>query len=244
MMPAFSLETLIVVWIGAFLGAFAAGGAGFAFALAASAIWLHVLDPLHTTAMVVASGTLLHGILVWPIRRSIDIARLWPFVAGAAFGIPAGVALLSHTRPDIIRAAIGLFLVAYGVYALTAPQLPYFGRGGRAADAMVGLAGGVLGGLGGYSGVLPTIWTQVRGWPKEVARGVYQPFIVFAQVVTLAIIGTITVDRAGIFLFLTTLPALALGAWLGLRVYGRLNDRRFRRVLSVMLLLSGLTLFA
>jgi uncharacterized membrane protein YfcA len=244
MIAAFSLETLVVVWIGAFLGAFAAGGAGFAFALAASAIWLHVLDPLHTTAMVVASGTLLHGVLIWPIRRSIEIARLWPFVAGAAFGIPAGVTLLSHTRPDIIRAAIGVFLVAYGVYALTAPQLPYFGRGGRAADAMVGFAGGVLGGLGGYSGVLPTIWTQVRGWPKEVARGVYQPFIVAAQVVTLAIIGTITVDRAGIFLFLTTIPALALGAWLGLRVYGRLNDRRFRQVLSVMLLLSGATLFA
>ena len=87
----FSLATLVVVWIGAFLGAFAAGGAGFAFALAASAVWLHVLDPLHTTAMVVASGTLLHGILIWPIRRSIEVARLWPFVAGAAFGIPAGV---------------------------------------------------------------------------------------------------------------------------------------------------------
>jgi uncharacterized protein len=240
----FPLETLVAVWLGAFLGAFAAGGAGFAFALAASAIWLHVLDPLHTTAMVVASGTLLHGILIWPIRRSIEMARLWPFVAGAAFGIPAGVALLSHTRPDIIRAAIGLFLVAYGLYALIAPQLPYFGRGGRAADAMIGFAGGVLGGLGGYSGVLPTIWTQVRGWPKEVARGVYQPFIVFAQIVTLALIGTITVDRAGIILFATTLPALALGAWLGLQVYGRLNDRRFRQVLAAMLLLSGLTLFA
>jgi uncharacterized membrane protein YfcA len=244
MIGGLPLETLVVVWLGASLGAFAAGGAGFAFALAASAIWLHVLDPLHTTAMVVASGTLLHGILIWPIRRSIEIARLWPFVAGAAFGIPSGVALLSHTRADIIRAGIGLFLVAYGLYALIAPQLPYFGRGGRAADAMIGFAGDVLGRLGGYSGVLPTIWTQVRGWPKEVARGVYQPFIVFAQVVTLAIIGTITFDRAGIILFATTLPALALGAWLGLRVYGRLNDRRFRQVLSAMLLLSGLTLFA
>jgi uncharacterized protein len=244
MVAGLPLETLIAVWLGAFLGAFAAGGAGFAFALAASAIWLHVLDPLHTTAMVVASGTLLHGILIWPIRRSIQIARLWPFVAGAAFGIPAGVALLSHTRADIIRAAIGLFLVAYGLYALIAPQIPYFGRGGRAADAMIGFAGGVLGGLGGYSGVLPTIWTQVRGWPKEVARGVYQPFIVFAQIVTLAIIGTITIDRAGIILFATTLPALALGASLGLRVYGRLNDRRFRQVLAAMLLLSGATLFA
>src|SRR4051812_39609156 len=244
MIAGLSVASLLVVWIGAFLGAFAAGGAGFAFALAASVIWLHVLDPLHTTAMVVASGTLLHGILIWPIRRSIDIVRLWPFIGGAAFGIPVGIALLSHTRADIIRAAIGLFLVAYGIYALIAPRLPYFGRGGRAADAAVGFFGGVLGGLGGYSGVLPTIWTQVRGWPKEVARGVYQPFIVFAQVVTLAIIGTITIDRAGIVLFATILPALAAGTWLGLRVYGRLNDRRFRQVLSVMLLLSGLTLFA
>jgi uncharacterized membrane protein YfcA len=84
----------------------------------------------------------------------------------------------------------------------------------------------------------------VRGWPKEGARGVYQPFIVFAQVVTLAIIGTITIDRASVLLFVTTIPALALGAWLGLRVYGRLNDRRFRQVLSAMLLLSGLTLLA
>ncbi|MBV8848990.1 MAG: sulfite exporter TauE/SafE family protein [Methylobacteriaceae bacterium] len=244
MIADLSFASLLVVWLGAFVGAFAAGGAGFAFALAASAIWLHVLDPLHTTAMIVASGTLLHGILIWPIRRSIEFARLWPFIAGAAFGIPVGVALLSHTRPDILRAAIGAFLVAYGVYALAAPQLPYFGRGGRAADAAVGFVGGVLGGLGGYSGVLPTIWTQVRGWPKEVARGVYQPYIIFAQVVTLAIIGTLTLDRAGILLFATMLPALALGAWLGLRVYGRLDDRRFRQVLSAMLLLSGLTLFA
>ena len=167
-----------------------------------------MLDPLHTTAMVVASGTLLHGILIWPIRRSIEMARLWPFIAGAAFGIPLGVALLSHTRPDITRTAIGGFLVAYGLYALTAPQLPYFGRGERAADALVGFAGGILGGLGGYSGVLPTIWTQIRGWPKEVARGVYQPFIVFAQVGTLLLIGAITVDRAGILLFASTLPAL------------------------------------
>src|SRR3954470_15487903 len=63
-------------------------------------------------------GHAVHGLLIWPIRRSIDIARLWPFMAGAAFAIPAGVALLSHTRPEIIRSAIGGFLVAYGLYAL------------------------------------------------------------------------------------------------------------------------------
>ncbi len=237
------LQNLVVSWVGAFLGAFAAGGAGFAFALAASAVWLHVLDPLHTTAMVVASGTLLHGILIWPIRRSIEMARLWPFIAGAAFGIPLGVALLSHTRPDITRTAIGGFLVAYGLYALTAPQLPYFGRGGRAADALVGFAGGILGGLGGYSGVLPHLDADTRLAERGGARRV--PAVHRLRPgVTLLLIGAITVDRAGILLFASTLPALALGAWLGLRVYGHLKDWRFRQVLSVLLLLSGLTLFA
>ncbi|GAC1335494.1 MAG: hypothetical protein NVSMB26_20170 [Beijerinckiaceae bacterium] len=244
MIAGFSLATLTIVWAGAFLGAFAAGGAGFAFALAASSIWLHVLDPLHTTAMVVASGTMLHFVLIWPIRKSIDFARLAPFLIGASFGIPIGLLLLAHSRPDVIRAGIGVFLVAYGLYALLAPRLPYFGRADRAADAAIWFAGGILGGLGGYSGVLPTIWTQVRGWPKEVARGVYQPFIVFAQVVTLALIGAMTIDRPGLILFATTLPCLALGAWLGLRLYGRLDDRRFRQILSAMLLLSGVTLFA
>ncbi len=55
--------------------------------------------------------------------------------------------------------------------------------------------GGVLGGIGGYSGVGPAILTRLRGWPKDVARGVYQPFIVVAHVATLATIGTVALDR-------------------------------------------------
>jgi uncharacterized protein len=237
------LQNLVVFWVGAFLGAFAAGGTGFAFALAVSAGWLHVLDPLHTTAMVVASGTLLHGILIWPIRRSIEMARLWRFIAGAAIRHSAGrraavaYACRHHSHRD--RRLPG----GYGLYALTAPQLPYFGRGGRAADALVGFAGGILGGLGGYSGVLPHLDADTRLAERGGARRV--PAVHRLRPGgTLLLIGAITVDRAGILLFASTLPALALGAWLGLRVYGHLKDWRFRQVLSVLLLLSGLTLFA
>ena len=66
-MAALSMQTLSIVWAGAFLGALAAGGAGFAFALVASSIWLHGLEPLQTTALVVACGTLLHvpEVVLW-----------------------------------------------------------------------------------------------------------------------------------------------------------------------------------
>lgn len=237
-----SLQTLAVVWLGAFAGAFAVGGAGFAFALAASAVWLHVLDPVHTTLLTVASGTILHMGLIWPMRRTIDRKRLWPFLVGGLIGIPIGVTMLARSDPQAIKLVLGVFLAAYGTYALATPRLPVVTGGGRAADGVVGFAGGILGGFGGYSGVLPTIWTQLRGWSKDEARAVYQPFILVAQIATLVIVGVVALDRTGVVLIVAVLPPLAAGAWLGWHAYGRLDEQRFRQVLSVLLVASGATL--
>ena len=156
-MAGFAFHTIALVWLGALIGGIAAGGAGFAFALAASSIWLHALDPLHTTAFVVASGTLIHVGFVWSMRRSIEPTRLAPFIVGAFVGIPIGVHILSNSNTQILKLVLGLFLIAYGVYALTKPRLPFL-KAGRMTDAVVGFIGGLLGGIGGYSGVLPTIW--------------------------------------------------------------------------------------
>jgi uncharacterized membrane protein YfcA len=42
--------------------------------------------------------------------------------------------------------------------------------------------------------------------------------------------------------FLLGLPALALGTWVGLKLFGKLDDQAFRRVVLILLLLSGLSL--
>ncbi len=241
-MVALLMQTLSIVWAGAFLGALAAGGAGFAFALVASSIWLHGLEPLQTTALVVACGSLLHLTLVWPIRGSIEPARLFPFIIGAVVGIPIGVLALTQFNSSTLKISLGVFLTIYGCYALFAPRLPRVTFGGRTADGAIGFIGGILGGIGGYSGVIPTVWTQLRGWSKNTARGVYQPFILFAHVVTLLLVGAASFNRGGITLFICALPALAAGAWLGLHIYGRLNENRFKQVLSALLIASGLSL--
>lgn len=236
------IMTLSVLWAGAFIGALAAGGAGFAFALAASAIWLHALDPIQTTALIVACGSLLHVTLVWPIRHSISGVRLAPFLMGAVVGVPLGVVLLTYINASPLKMALGVGLAAYATYALIAPKLPVISFGGRYANAGIGFVGGILGGIGGWSGVIPTIWTQLRGWPKEVARGVYQPFILFAHLLTLTAVGLVGIDARSWTLVALALPPLALGAYLGLKIYGRLDERRFKQMLAVLILLSGLTL--
>jgi len=236
---AITIEVLALVWLGAFLGALAIGAAGFAFALAASALWLHVLDPLHATFLVAACGTILHIGIIWRIRANIDPRRLAPFIIAGLAGVPIGIYVLTRLDQHVIKVALGVFLVAYGLYALLTPQLPKIAHGGRAADAAVGFLSGILGGLGGYSGVLPTIWTQLRGWPKEAARGVYQPFILVMQVATLIAAGLVTFDPTSLVLIAAALPALLAGAWLGWLVFGRLDERRFRQVLALMIAVSG-----
>ena len=43
-------------------------------------------------------------------------------------------------------------------------------------------------------------------------------------------------------LFLLGLPALLLGLWVGVTLYGRLDDAAFRKVILILLLISGLSL--
>ena len=92
-------------------------------------------------------------------------------------------------------------------------------------------------------GILVTIWCGLRGWPKDVQRTVFQPVAVATFLMSALWIGArgaITADT--IKLFLVGLPALLAGTWLGLKLFGRLDEAMFRKVVLVLLLASGIVL--
>ena len=158
------------MWSGALIGGLASGAAGFAAGVAASAIWLHAIAPIHVAVLVVAGGLIMQCTTLWTLRRSLDVQRLWPFILAGVLGVPFGVWLLVRTDPGKLKVAIGVFLIVYGIYALAGRRLPHV-TAGRGADVAIGFISGIMGGLGGYNGVLPAVWTQLRGWSKEeIAR--------------------------------------------------------------------------
>src|SRR6266478_2157021 len=143
------------------------GVAGFAFGLVAAGVWLHILTPMQTATLIIAFGLVVQGISVWKLRHALRWSRLWPFLLGAAFGVPLGVALLGWARPDCVRVTVGVVL---------------------------GLNGAIS---------IDTVWFFGIG-----------------------------------------LPALLAGTWLGLRLYGHLDEANFRKLVLVLLLVSGLALAA
>jgi uncharacterized membrane protein YfcA len=236
---------LAIYLITTFAAALVTGVAGFAFGLVAAGIWLHILTPIQTATLIIAFGLVVQGISVWKLRRALRWRRLWPFLFGAAFGVPLGVAILDWTRPDHVRATVGAVLVLYSVYGLARPVMQPVKRGGATADAGIGFLNGILGGLTGLAGILTTIWCGIRGWPKDEQRAVFQPIgvAIFAMSgLWLGISGAISMDTA--WFFVIGLPALLAGTWVGLKLYGLLDEAGFRKIVLLLLLVSGIALVA
>jgi uncharacterized protein len=231
--------TLTLFLIAAFIGGFASGVAGFAMGFVVSGIWLHFLSPLQTTALIVGYGLLTQGYGVWKLRRALAWRIVAPFIIGGFVGIPIGTVLLTYLNPAYLRTGVGVLLIAYGVYGLAQPKLKPV-PGNVPIDTGVGFANGVLAGLTGLPGFIITVWCQLRGWPKDFQRAVFQPVLlaaILANVVSLAVVGAITTDI--LRLYLLGLPAMIVGLWVGFKLYGKLDEAAFRKLILVLLLLAG-----
>ena len=238
-----SLLTLAVFVLGTATAALVTGLAGFAFGLVAAAIWLYALTPIQTTTLIVAYGLLVQGYAVWKLRHNINVSRLAPLIIGSAIGVPFGILLLRWLPPSTVRAAIGLLLIVFSLYNLARPALPSGKEAGRLADAGAGLINGLVGGSTGLAGIVVVIWSNLRDWPRDEQRAAFQPTGVvtfFITLIGLGGIGAINTENAE--LFAIGLPALAVGTWGGWKLYGKLDERKFRIAVLVLLLLSGAAL--
>ncbi len=237
---------ITVVLVGAFLAAVVAGSSGFAFGLVGSAIWLHVLPPSRVVALVVICSMLLNLALVWRLRREIRPRLLWPFIAGALIGVPMGVASLKRLDPELVRRGVGALLLFYSLYMLRRPSMPVVrlgAVGGRIADASVGLLGGFMGGSTSLNGIFPTLWCGLRGWNKTEQRGVFQPYILIVHAMTLFWLGGVgSLDTRTARDVMLCLPAVVVGGWMGYRLFRRVSDDGFRKVILLLFLISGLSL--
>jgi uncharacterized membrane protein YfcA len=233
---------LAIFFIATFVGALVSGMAGFAFGLVASAMWLHVITPAQSAVLIAAFAIVNQGLSLWKLRHALQFSRLRPYLIGAALGIPLGAEVLNWASPSHMRAFIGVALVLFSIYSLARPKL-HTVRGGKFADGLVGVISGFVGGSTGLAGIPVVIWSTLRGWSKDEQRAVFQPvaITIFAMVL-LWFAGSGMVTAETVRLFLIGLPAVLLGMWLGLKLYGKLNEATFRTVVLVLLLISGLAL--
>ena len=234
----------LIVCAGIFAGAVVSGLVGFAFSAVAGAILLHVLPPTEAVPLMMACSIVTQAVSLVALRGTLQWRGSLALIAGGALGLLPALYLLHHVDARVFRIGFGAFLAAYAAYMLLRPAMTRLRDApGRLRDMVVGFGGGLVGGLTAMPGALPVMWCELRGMPKEQQRGLVQPYIAAMQVFALALM----LSRNGLptqaLLNLTiSLPALAAGAALGVVMFGRVNDTRFRHIVLAVLLVAGMAL--
>lgn len=236
---------LLTVAAGAAAAGFVQGLSGFGYAMTAMSIWAWTLDPRLAAALGVFGSLVGQLIAAATVRRGFDARRLAPFLAGAVVGMPLGLWLLPRLDIVMFKGLLGAVLVVLCPLLFFAAQLPRITRGGRVGDAASGAIGGAMSALGGFAGVVPTLWCTLRGLAKDEQRAIIQNFNLAVLVVTFgAYLASGLVTRAMLLPFAVLVPAMVVPSLLGARLYGRISDLAFRKVVLGLLTLAGVAMLA
>jgi uncharacterized membrane protein YfcA len=242
----FGVGNLPWVMMAIFSAAAMSSIAGFAFSALCGAMLFHLLGrPMHIVEIMLVCSIAIQLLSVVALKNAIDASHLSRFLIGGIFGLPVGIYLLTHFSQGLYMHCMGAFLILYGVYMLVRRPFvcPYKGALG---DCAAGFLGGITGGFAAFPGAFVTIWCGLKGWSKEKQRGIYQPYILIMQLMTLvAIFFTPTARAQSSAINIETLsyiPAALLGTWCGLAIFRRLSDIQFARSLNALLIVSGIGL--
>ena len=238
-------STVFIVLLGAIVGGFVQGLSGFAFGLVSMSFWAWALEPRLAAPLAVFGALTGQIVAAISVRRGFNSKLLAPFLAGGLIGVPVGVMILPLLNVHLFKAALGLLLVVWCPFMLFASRLRPVTFGGRFADGVAGLFGGILGGIGGFSGPVPTLWCTLRRLERDTQRSIIQNFNLTMLACAMAgHVATGTVTRAMLPLFAIVAPAMLVPTLLGAKVYVGLSEESFRRIVLTLLTLSGIAFLA
>lgn len=236
-------RTPTLVLAGALAGGFVNGLTGFGTALTGLPIWLQAVEPLIAAQLASACSVVSQVATLPAIWKSIDWRSLAPLICAGLLGVPIGTWCLPYISLAVFKLGVGVLLIGYCSVMLLAPGRLVLSSRSSVVDAMVGFGGGILGGLAGLSGALPTVWATLQAWSKEERRAVFQAFNL--TILSAMLVASLAQGLIG-WRFLAAgavaLPGTLAGSWLGSRLYLRLDDRGFDRLVLLLLLVSGLGL--
>jgi uncharacterized membrane protein YfcA len=220
------------------------GASGMGLPLVATPILAALTDLPTAIAVTIPAATLSNVPMLYAFRREWRQGRrLVPILLPAMAGIVLGTRILVGVDPATLRAALGLLVLTFVTvsYFRLVPRLS--DRLTRRLGPFVGAAAGVLQGATGQSGPIIGIFFFQLELPRAAFLFVINAFFLAvdaAQTASLAAHGVYTRARLlqAVGVACLALPALVLA----LRVHDRLSESLFRRIVLLVLALTGVML--
>ncbi len=185
------------------------------------------------------------GIVVVQDWKKIHLRSAVWLVLSTLLGIPLGLWLLTSTHQRVVKAVLGVIIVAFSLYSLIGRAPPQLRRDSRGWLFACGFFAGVLGGAYGMNGPPLVIYGAMRRWSAQHFRATLQGYFLPAS-----LIGMSGYWLAGLWVhavthyFLLSLPVTLLGVFLGRMINHRMQGDAFLKYIYLGLAGIGALLIA
>ncbi len=214
------------------------GMTGFGFALLAIP-FLSLIYPVRTLVPAMAVFNLItSALLLLKIRERIAWRYFIPMFLASLAGIPLGIYMLDFLDETALRVIIGVMLVAVSLKMLSG--IPLARRFREKPIVFAGFLSGVLSGSISAGGPPLVIAMNRKGYGKELFRGVFAWFSTFSAFFALAGFyanGLLTKPSYELALYFS--PLLLIGSSLGNRFAYRINAEKFKRIVMLVNVFTG-----
>jgi len=222
---------------------FVQGLAGFGIGLVALAFLPFLISPTNAVVLTTLYATVFCAVIFIPLRRDFLGKGVDVLLVGSVLGTPLGIWVLTSVSASLLARLIGavlVLIVALEWSGLNPRRLP-----GRAWGFAAGVLSGVVGGAVGTPGPPAILYMAAQGWSPRTIKANLQAFLVVNQLVILIgywWAGLLT-REVWWFAAVFVVPAAA-GLVAGMRLFDRVDHARFRRIVFLVLLGSGIALLA
>ena len=231
----------MILWMLAVVcGYFVKGVTGFANTLVVSSIMTFSAANADISPVELLLSVPTNLLMAWRNQREIDWRLCLPPLLMVLAGDAAGVLLLSRVDAAAVKLIFGGVLIGLGAEMLWRDWRGVKpGNGHPLLLFLLGTAAGVLSGLFGVGALLAAYFARVT---EEDGAFKGSMCFIFAtenlfRVAAYGMTGLLTLSTVRIAVQLA--PCMCLGLWMGMRLCGRLDGRLVKRIVIVMLMISG-----
>ena len=200
-----------------------------------------LLPPATAVPLVTAYAAAFTLAMFIQLRRDVAWPRVGDLVIGSVLGTPVGVWVLATFPPGTLKRLIGVVLISAVVVEVRG-MYPTRLTGRRWALG-AGFSSGLFGGGVGTPGPPVILYSAAQGWSPRAMKATLQAFFLVNQTVILVgywwaglltrEVGSLTIAFAA--------PAVA-GLVLGMALFDRVEQARFRRLVFALLFTLGVVL--
>ena len=214
---------------------------GFGSALIAMSFLISLFGPDVARPLFAISFSSVAIVITYRYRHHLKFKKIWRIMLITIISIPIGVNIIPSLNPTITKAIFGVFVSAYALYSILGFKPARLQSTGW--QWVAGIIGGMVSGAFNTSGPVYIVYGDTQGWKPFEFKGNLQALFFTNSLLTTTnhfLAGNITPKVLSLWIY--AVPGIIVGISLGFLMDRFIKPEPFRKVVLVLLFLSGISL--